>query len=177
MTSPCERSEREVTSPSILKVVGALDNYSLVFVIFINFFGQLKDWVGQVLFLVSCSKGQVEKYVNVEAWGSKAEKRKFQDVWKSECLWLIIYDYSSDVTSCDVCQKAGPDIADKTECVTRKKKFKRESLVYHNKSQKHEKCFNMVSAKAHSLTYTSTFLAPVNHQVLKNSQKKMKMDL
>jgi hypothetical protein len=25
------------------KVVGALDNYSLVFVIFINFFGQLKD--------------------------------------------------------------------------------------------------------------------------------------
>jgi hypothetical protein len=26
-----------------LRVVGALDNYSLVFVIFINFFGQLKD--------------------------------------------------------------------------------------------------------------------------------------
>jgi hypothetical protein len=42
--------------------------YSLVFIIFINFFGQLKDWVGQVLFLVSCPKGQVEKYVNVEAW-------------------------------------------------------------------------------------------------------------
>ena len=37
------------------------DNYSLVFVIFINFFGQLKDWVGQVLFLVSCLKGQVKK--------------------------------------------------------------------------------------------------------------------
>jgi hypothetical protein len=51
--------EREVTSPS---------NYSLVFVIFIIFFGQLKDWVGQVLFLVSGPKGQVEKYVNVEAW-------------------------------------------------------------------------------------------------------------
>ena len=67
-TSPCELSEREVTSPSNLKVVGALNNYSLVFVIFINFFGQLKDWVGQVLFLVSCPKGQVEKYVNVEAW-------------------------------------------------------------------------------------------------------------
>jgi hypothetical protein len=66
-TSPCELSEREVTSPSNLKVVGALDNYSLVFVIFINFFGQLKDWVGHVLFLVSCPKGQVEKYVNVEA--------------------------------------------------------------------------------------------------------------
>jgi hypothetical protein len=42
-TSPCELSEREVTSPSNLKVVGALDNYSLVFVICINFFGQLKD--------------------------------------------------------------------------------------------------------------------------------------
>jgi hypothetical protein len=60
-------SEREVTSPPNLKVLGALDNYSLVFVIFINFFGQLKDWVGQVLFLFSCPKGQVEKYVNVEA--------------------------------------------------------------------------------------------------------------
>ena len=42
-TSPCELSEREVTSPSNLKEVVALDNYSLVFVIFINFFGQLKD--------------------------------------------------------------------------------------------------------------------------------------
>jgi len=42
-------------------------NYSLVFVIFINFFGQLKDLVGQVLFLVSCPKGQIKKYVNVEA--------------------------------------------------------------------------------------------------------------
>ena len=38
-----------------------------VFVIFLNFFGQLKDSVGQVLFLVSCPKVQVEKYVNVEA--------------------------------------------------------------------------------------------------------------
>jgi hypothetical protein len=51
--------------------------------------------------------------------------------------------------SCDVCRKAGPDIAGKTEFITGKKKFKRESLVYHNKSQKHEKCFNIVSAKAH----------------------------
>jgi len=41
--------------------------------------------------------------------------------------------------SCDVCRKAGPDIAGKTEFVTGKKKFKHESLVYHNKSQKHEK--------------------------------------
>jgi hypothetical protein len=35
--------------------------------------------------------------------------------------------------SCDVCRKAGPDIAGKTEFVTGKKKFKPESLVYHNK--------------------------------------------
>ena len=42
-TSPCDLSKREVTSPSNMKVVGALDNYSLVFVVFINFFGQLKD--------------------------------------------------------------------------------------------------------------------------------------
>jgi hypothetical protein len=86
-------------------------------------------------------------------------------VWKSEFLWLIIYNYSStsDVMSCDVCRKAGPDIAGKTEFVTGKKKLKRESLVNHNKSQKYEKCFNMVSAKAHFLTYTSTVLAPLNH--------------
>jgi hypothetical protein len=69
-TSPCELSEREVASPSNLKEVGALDNYSLVFVIFINFFGQL--WTKRLsrtsAFFVSCPKGQVEKYVNVEAW-------------------------------------------------------------------------------------------------------------
>ena len=58
--------------------MGALDNYSLVFVIFINLFRQLKDWVGQVLFLVSCPKGQVEKYVNVETWGP-ASKRVLPD--------------------------------------------------------------------------------------------------
>jgi hypothetical protein len=80
-TSPCELSEREVTSPSNLKVVGALDNYYLVFVIFINFFGQLKDWVGQVLFLVSCPKGQVEKYVNVEAC-----------TWHKPKHWWILHE-------------------------------------------------------------------------------------
>jgi hypothetical protein len=68
LTSPCELSERKVTSPSNLKVVGALDNYSLGFVIFITF-------IGLVLFLVSCPKGQVEKYVIVEAW------HRSQNVW------------------------------------------------------------------------------------------------
>ena len=42
-TSPYELSLREVTSPSNLKVMGALDNYSLVFVIFNKFLEQLKD--------------------------------------------------------------------------------------------------------------------------------------
>ena len=55
-----------------------------------------------------------------------------------EFSWFI-YDSSSDAMYCDVCRKAGPDIAGKTEFVTGKKKFKHESLVYHNKSQKHEK--------------------------------------
>jgi hypothetical protein len=59
--SPCELSEREVTSPSNLKVVGALDNYSIVFVIFINFFGQLKDRVGQVLLMAKAKNSQACK--------------------------------------------------------------------------------------------------------------------
>ena len=86
MTSLCELPEREVTSPSNLKVVGALDNYSLVFVFFNNFFGPLKDWVRQVLFLVSCPKGQVEKYVNVEDCGD--EFLDFADLfffWHKKC--------------------------------------------------------------------------------------------
>ena len=32
-----------------------------------------------------------------EGSGSKAEKRKFQYVWKLEFLWHIIYNYSSDI--------------------------------------------------------------------------------
>jgi hypothetical protein len=56
--------------------------------------------------------------------------RKFHDVWKSEFLWLIIYDSNNNAMYCDVCRKAGPDITDKTKFVTGKKKFKRESLVY-----------------------------------------------
>jgi hypothetical protein len=37
-------------------------------------------------------------------------------------------------------QKAGTNIAGKTKFVTGKKKFKRESFVYQNKSMKHKKC-------------------------------------
>ena len=58
----------------------------------------------------------------------KAEMCKFHDVWKSEFLWLI-YDSSNNVMHCDVCRKAGQDITGKTEFVTEKKKFKRESLI------------------------------------------------
>jgi hypothetical protein len=73
--------------------------------------------------------------------------------------------------SCDVFRKAGPDIAGKTEFVIGKKKFKRESLVYHNKSQKHEKCFNMASAKAHSSTYTSSSSKPSSSLILQSFEK------
>jgi hypothetical protein len=55
--------------------------------------------------------------------------RKFHDVWKLEFLWLN-YDSSNYVMYCDVCRKAGSDNTGKTEFVTEKKKFKRESLVY-----------------------------------------------
>jgi hypothetical protein len=40
--------------------------------------------------------------------GSKAEKRKFQDVWKS-FSWFV-YESSHDVMCCDFFRKAGPDI-------------------------------------------------------------------
>ena len=63
-----------------------------------------------------------------EGSGSKVEMCKFHDVWKSEFLWLI-YDSSNNVMRCDVCRKAGQDITGKTEFVTEKKKFKRESLI------------------------------------------------
>ena len=55
---------KEATSPSTLKVVEALDNYSLVFVIFINFWEIEMD---KYFFQLAVRKGQVEKYVNVEA--------------------------------------------------------------------------------------------------------------
>jgi len=53
---------------------------------------------------------------------AKGEKRKFLDIWKSEFSWLL-YDPCNDVVYCDVCRKAGPDIAAKTEFVTGKKKI------------------------------------------------------
>jgi hypothetical protein len=46
-----------------------------------------------------------------------------------------LFTITVEMLSCDVCRKAGPDIAGKTEFVTGKKKFKCESLVYHNKSE------------------------------------------
>jgi len=60
---------------------------------------------------------------------------------------IVFYDSSNKVMYCDICRKAGPDIAGKTKFVTGKKKFKCESLVYHNKNLNHIKCLNMVSAK------------------------------
>jgi hypothetical protein len=67
-------------------------NHSLVFIIFINLFGQLKDWVKQVLFLVSCPKGQVKKNVNVEAWKHKilSNFEYLHFVWS--CFWIWCND-------------------------------------------------------------------------------------
>jgi hypothetical protein len=67
-----------------------------------------------------------------------------------------IDDSNNDVMTnmyCYVCRKAGPDIAGKIEFVTGKM-FKREIIVYHNKTKslKYENCFNVVSEKAHSST-------------------------
>ena len=52
--SPCELSEREVTSPSNLKVVGVLDNYSLVFssLVQVNYCHHLASVVCHLLSIV-----------------------------------------------------------------------------------------------------------------------------
>ena len=81
-------------------------------------------------------------------------KAKFHDVWKSSfrgSFMIPVLAVTMVIMQCDICRKAGPDIAGKTDFVT-VKKFKCESLVFLNKSLKHEKCFDMVSAKAHSST-------------------------
>jgi hypothetical protein len=45
--------------------------------------------------LPDATSTEVSSHNTNEGLGSKAEKCKFQDVWKSEFLWLIIYDYSN----------------------------------------------------------------------------------
>jgi hypothetical protein len=64
-TSPCELSEREVTSPSNLKVVGALDNYSLVFVSFLlNFDEIVIGWQASTLtYFSTCPFGRLTKKI------------------------------------------------------------------------------------------------------------------
>ena len=51
------------------------------------------------------------------------------------------------IMKCDVCRKAGPHIAGKTKFATVKNSLNVKVLCL-----KHEKCFNMVSTKAHSST-------------------------
>ena len=89
-------------------------------------------------------KVQVLKLKRVNSKMSRSQSFRGSLMIPITTLWLMHYY---------VCRKAGPDIAGKTEFVTGKK-FKRESLVYHNKttSLKHEKCFNVVSEKIHSST-------------------------
>ena len=47
-----------------------------IIVIFINFFWTTKRLSRTSIFLVSCPKGQVEKYVNVEVWALITLKNK-----------------------------------------------------------------------------------------------------
>jgi hypothetical protein len=61
-TSPFELSEREVTFPSNLKVVEALDNYSLVFVIFVLY----------VSFVFVASEASIKRPIS--DWKSAVEK-------------------------------------------------------------------------------------------------------
>ncbi|KAJ8315452.1 hypothetical protein KUTeg_007602 [Tegillarca granosa] len=59
-----------------------------------------------------------ETHESFEAVSSKAsaakvikpKKRSFQEAWKSDFSWLV-YDETSDTMYCDVCKKAGPEIA------------------------------------------------------------------
>ena len=57
---------------------------------------------------------EVSSHNSDEVSGYKAEKCKYQ-------RYLEVRDSSNDVMHCDVCRKAGPDIAGKTEFVTEKK--------------------------------------------------------
>ena len=51
------------------------------------------------------------------------------------------------------------------------KKFKRESLVYHNKTKslKHENCFNVVSEKVHSSNKYLCLIQGINNYVQINT--------
>jgi hypothetical protein len=61
-------------------------------------------------------------------------------------------------------QKAGPNIAGKTKFVSGKKKFKRESLVYQNKSMKHKKSLlNIASVKLKAYSSTEHLLSHSGH--------------
>jgi hypothetical protein len=97
-------------------------------------------------------KYQVKKVIKVS--GSKSGKCKFHDVWKSKFSWLI-YDSSNNVNYVVWCLQKGRHryCWQNRICYCKKKlKVKCESLVFLNNSLKREKCFNMVSAKAHSPT-------------------------
>ena len=98
--------------------------------------------------------------------GSKTEKRKFQDVWKSEfssqalVSWTWIVN-KYETSACGFRVSLTIPITTLWLCIVMfverlvkpnlslEKKFNCESLVYHNKTKslKHENCFNVVSEK------------------------------
>jgi len=69
--------------------------------------------LNQLITKLACLVQQWRKHKPKYWWrtGSKADKRKFQDVSKSEFSWLI-NDSNNYVMYCYVCRKTGPDISD-----------------------------------------------------------------
>ena len=94
-----------------------------------QFFSLKINWFTQLIMKLACLIEHRLKYKAKIVMKILVLKLKCVYSTMSGVLWLI-YDSSNNIMHCDVCRKAGPDITGKTEFVTGKKKFKRESLVY-----------------------------------------------
>ena len=90
------------------------------------------NWLNHLIMKLACLMQHRRKYkvkIVMKVWVLKLKCVNSTMSGSRGFLWFI-YDSSNNVIYCDVCRKAGPDITDKTEFVTGKKKFKCESLVY-----------------------------------------------
>ena len=65
-------------------------------------------------------------------------KRTAQDKWTEKYEWLHVEE---NIMFCKVC-RAFPDLSDKTASLVKgvTSKFRKETLYYHNKSEKHQQC-------------------------------------
>ena len=91
--------------------------------------------------LSDATSTEVSSQNSDEVSGSKAEKRKYHDIWKSKIpvrmFCIVIF-----------AERQAQILLAKPNLLLKKKRFRCESLVFLNKSLKHD----MVSAKAHSST-------------------------